>query len=126
MSSAFVAFTAAASLLAAACASAPPAESPDPNKTIEPEYNDPRRKDVEATKAVGKPRLDLHCTPQAADDESKCAAMGADHHLGPPLICRGVDVGPEIEAEERKVYEAGTNPCTCISSEQVRMCSMVP
>lgn len=114
-------------VLTVACAtSSPQVEHPDPQNTVEPDYNDPRRKDVEASKGWGKPRPDLHCTPQQADDESRCAAMGADHHFGPPLTCRGIDPGPEVEAEERQQYEAGTNPCRCYSNEEIQSCATVP
>lgn len=77
-------------------------------------------------KPAGTPRLDLHCTPQNTDDEAKCAAQGPDHRFGPPLVCRGTPVGDDVRQYELQAYEAGTEPCTCISSQAERDCMMVP
>jgi hypothetical protein len=74
---------------------------------------------------VGRPRLDLHCTPQHEGDEAACNTHDG-YSFRPPLICRGVDVGPEVRERERRAYEAGTAPCECVSREQERQCMMVP
>lgn len=72
------------------------------------------------------PRMDLHCTPQPDFDEAACAATGDGCAYGPPLICRGTDVDDATHEEERRAYEAGTRPCTCVCPASVRACAMVP
>ena len=71
-------------------------------------------------------RMDLHCTPQADFDEPACGARGQGCGYGPPLICRGVDVGDEVREQERRAYEAGEQPCECICQEDRERCAMVP
>lgn len=72
------------------------------------------------------PRLDLHCTPQADFDEAACAAREGGCRYRPPLICRGVDVDDSTRVLERRAFDAGTEPCTCICDAEIRECAMVP
>ena len=72
------------------------------------------------------PRMDLHCTPQSADDEAKCHAQGDDRTYGPPLVCRGTPPPPEEEKAEREAWEKGTSPCTCYGRADIERCSQVP
>jgi hypothetical protein len=71
-------------------------------------------------------RVDLHCTPQADFDEAACATRGEGCGYGPPLICRGVDVPDEVHEQERRAYEAGSQPCQCICAADHEACARVP
>jgi hypothetical protein len=71
-------------------------------------------------------RRDLHCTPQADFDEAACASSGEGCGYGPPLICRGVDVPDEVHEQERRAYEAGSQPCQCICAADHEACARVP
>lgn len=72
------------------------------------------------------PRMDLHCTPQTDFDEVACARRGQGCGYGPPLICRGIDVDDATKDEERRAYESGKQPCTCICEQDRIDCSQVP
>ena len=86
----------------------------------------PERATTTGSASDAKPRLDLHCTPQPGFDEAACSAKGNGCAYGPPLICRGVDVDDKTHERERKVYEAGTQPCQCICEDERTRCMMVP
>lgn len=71
-------------------------------------------------KPWGKPRPDLGCTPQNADDESACAAKGAGYTFGPPPYCSGIDI-PDREGDQSAVA-----PCECTSEAQRIECMARP
>jgi hypothetical protein len=79
-----------------------------------------------ATHAALPPRMDLHCTPQSIDDESKCVSQGSDHHFGPPLECYGTPPPPDVEAAQREAWEKAASPCVCFTDRDAQMCSEVP
>ena len=118
------------SFVAAACCGAAPrttsAGSGLPSSTPSTSSSSSTSSTSSAPSPKGTPRLDLHCTPQGESDEADCAATGKDWHFQPPLVCRGVQVSAEVREAERKAWEAGTEPCTCVSNQQILECSTVP
>jgi hypothetical protein len=71
-------------------------------------------------------RHELHCTLKSAEDEAACKSRPEGCSLGPPLHCYGKDPGKERREEERKAYEAASEPCTCLCPIDHHECSEVP
>jgi hypothetical protein len=57
------------------------------------------------------PRPDLQCTPQRAEDEAACAALG--HYYGPPLWAGGAG----IQGGGNGVVD-NSLPCSCHAPEE--------
>lgn len=115
----------AASLAGLAC-SAPPSATPHTVERTKDGSGTTPEAETSGPPIVGKPNRALHCTPQRADEIADCTSQGAGYHVGPALLCRGVDPGKEVRAREAKEWEQGLQPCTCLSPDAEEKCAMVP